>query len=377
MQTLAVSECTHSMLTINARFLTQPLTGVQRYALGMSSTLVGALADTQLLRPPGRLAVSASAVVAAQATEVGHLRGHMWEQFTLPRCLPEGALLWSPGNVGPVHARNHVVTIHDLFAVTNPEWVSRRFHYVYTWLVPQLAQRARHLLTVSAYSKSKIVDLLNVDPEKISVIPPGFDPEIFNPLAQPPSKAMRKRLGLPSDYILTLSSLEPRKNLGAVIKAWRRIPGHCRLPLVVAGAFGRSAVFGSSSRIDDAANGPQPHLVGRVSDSDLPSLYAGATAFVYVSLEEGFGIPPLEALACGVPLVTSNTSALSENYANFALLVDPKRDDDISQSIEAIIDGSWAPRAAPSVHRELASRFSWHVVGRQIARLFEQLGAVP
>lgn len=289
--------------------------------------------------------------------EVGRLGGHPWEQLELGRIASKsGGVLWSPVGAGPMGAKNHVPTIHDVFAVQFPEWVGRRFHLWYSFMMPRLARSARHIVTVSEYSKKGIVEAFGVPEEKISAIHLGVDSR-FGVATEDEAEATRRKYGLPRDFIMTLGSLEPRKNLDRVADAWSALDADGKPPLAIAGGLDRR-VYG-----DYDAEGLRRHedirLLGYVPDEDLPSLYGAATVFVYASLLEGFGLPPLEAMACGATVVVSDTSAMKETHGGMAHLVDPGDAESIADGIRKALEATKTPAEREAQSARVKERFDW------------------
>lgn len=256
--------------------------------------------------------------------------GHVWEQVYLPLATGK-RLLWSPNNTGPLSISRQVCTIHDLIPLDHPEWFNPRFVALYKWLMPRLVANLQHVIAISEFTKGRVIEHFQIDPKKVSVVPNGVD-SAFRPCSPERVKEVRKRIGLgEKPYVLCVSSLEPRKNLKRLLEAWTRLPQalHHEYQLVLAGAKGNSAVFGDAGLQDPP---PNALFAGYVSQEDLPALYSGAVLFAYPSLYEGFGLPPLEAMACGVPVVTSGTSSLPEVTAGAAIAVDP-------MNVEAVAEG--------------------------------------
>ncbi len=188
-------------VTVNGRFMSQRITGVQRYAHEL------------LARGGDRLAI-----VSPRAPAQG-VRGHFWEQSILPRHL-NGGLLWSPCNTGPLTVRNQVVTIHDCSFHDCPNCFSSMFANWYRWLIPRLARRARRIITVSRFARGRLVEFTGVDEDRIVVIPNGVA-EQFSPVPLHFVAEVKRRLKLPERYVLSVGSVEPRKNLPRLLKAWR------------------------------------------------------------------------------------------------------------------------------------------------------------
>ena len=263
---------------LNARGLMQPLTGVQRYAEELYERLSGHLTAIKPLPGWGLGA-----------------RGHLWEQFWLPQFC-DRRLLWSPGNTGPLACANQVVTIHDASTLDHPEWFEHNFAALYGWLLPRLARRVRAIITVSAFSKERLISRLPIAESKIHVVPNGLSEE-FRPRQ---ASEYEGALDLKDPFFLYVGSLEPRKNLGCLLKAWDEA-AFKDWRLVIVGV--RNPIFESMSIKTDS---PRVHFMGRLGNRELLSLYRTAHAFVSPSVYEGFGLPPLEAMACGCPCVVSD-----------------------------------------------------------------------
>lgn len=359
-------------LTVNARFMTQRLTGVQRYALEMCQALESHL-TLRLFHPRRPIQTP----VDAPAQPLGRFGGHLWEQTELgPQLAAERVwaasshqsepLLWSPCNVGPVSIRRQLVTIHDLVSIRHPEWVSRPFHLYYQALLPLLAKRVRHVVTISEHSKMTIIDTLGVPDSNVTVIPNGISQQ-FTRASDETIADVKSRYDLPETFILSLGSLEPRKNLLGLLDAWLTLPKAERVPLVIAGGVGEKGVFGNFDK--ETLEHAGVRWLGYVPDNDLPALLSAAAVFAYVSLEEGFGLPPLEALACATPVVTSDHSALRENCAGEAVLVTPTDKDSIAVGLQDALSQSESLPLRLARAERLKTRFNWQRSAAQLAEL--------
>jgi len=306
-----------------------------------------------------------------------HLRGiagHVWEQLALPalarsRLQPrQQGVLWSPANMGPLAISRQVLTIHDLSPLDHPEWFAPAFALWYRQVLPILARRVRRVLTPSGFSRGRIIQRLNLPAEKISVVPPGVDPALFHPAD---SAVVRARYGLAETYLLFVGSLEPRKNLPALLSAWERVgPRFSAVELVIVG--GRSPVFRRAlPRQGKTLLPAHVRFLGAVPDSDLPALYSGAAAVVLPSLYEGFGLPVIEAMACGTPVISSRMGALAETAAEAAILVDPVDSEALARAIEQILrdDGLRAELRERGIER--AAYFAWRETAGRIWTLLQ------
>lgn len=300
------------MIEINGRFLTQKMTGVQRYAYEIISRFDD---HSYKVMAPKNVKIQADYPKITNH-DVGIGSGYFWEQFSLPTATDKEKILWSPCNMGPAILRNQIVTIHDVFSIENPEWVSSKFHKWYAAVLPLLARRSKKIITVSEYSKARIVEILNVNDSKVRVLGNGVSEKFYKRSRQEIEK-VRMKYNIKEKYILTLSSIEKRKNLSRVLQAWSALSSK-EYEMVVAGGLGSKKVFGESVDLGNSAN-----FIGYVDEVDLPALYSGASAFIYVPLAEGFGIPPLEAAACGTRVITSNNTGILEHAQEYAYLVDP------------------------------------------------------
>lgn len=341
---------------VNARISLAPLTGVNRY---LAEVLAAWPGEPPLqLCPPG--------------WATSGVPGHLWEQLVLPRRLA-GELLWSPVHSGPVAYAPQVVTVHDVVPLEHPEWLAARFARWYRWMLPRLLQRAERLIAVSGFTRNRIVASLGIDPERIEVIPLGVNPR-FVPVGADAIERMRAALGLGErPYFLSLGSLEPRKNLAGLLDAWQRaLPGlPTDLQLVVAGAAGRSAVFGRGARSEWPSRCIAP---GRVDDHWLPALYSGADCFAYLSHYEGFGLPPLEAMACGTPVLVSDIDVFREISGDAALRAAPGDPNAIAEALVRIAGSPELGQQYAELGRARAAQYRWSETARATAEVLRRVG---
>lgn len=332
---------------VNGRYLVQQMTGQQRYAREIVARLSNQL---EIIAPP--------------ASFKG-VRGHLWEQMALP-CRMRSDLLWSPSTTGPLTVRSQVVTIHDCAFFDEANCFSRAFAAWYQFLVPRLARGGRKIITVSEFSKQRIVELCRVSPDKVTVVYSGVGQQFRVHYAEEIAN-VRQQLKLPERYILCVGSLEPRKNLRRLLTAWRQLqPRLPEVSLVLVGA--KSHVF------RDAGMAEQPagvHLMGYLSDEWLPAVYSGAEMFVYPSVYEGFGLPVLEAMQSGVPVVTSNVTALPEVAGAAAWLVDPLDVESIATGIERVATDSALVHDLKARGLKRAAQFTWDQAARETWQVLE------
>jgi len=319
---------------VNLRTLGYGITGVQRYLLSILPHMPSELKSVKPLQ-------------ALQG-----IKGHLWEQLYLPAQL-QNQLLWSPGNTGPLGVSRQVLTVHDIASLDHPEWFERKFALWYAALLPRLIRKVRAIITVSHFSKDRIVRLTRVKPEHVHVIYNGVDRR-FRPVDSKTVTRLRSDFGLNSPYLLFVGSLEPRKNLKMLFEAWQ-LGGFDGATLAVVGASGH--LF-QRLQFDPIPDGVR--LLGRVEDEVLPALYSGAAGFVYPSIYEGFGLPPVEAMACGCLIAVSDIPAHREVCGGTAIYFDPFSPEDIAKKLESLLRLDSALRAA-LVEQGLAraALYSW------------------
>lgn len=297
----------------------------------------------------------------------------LWEQLAQGRALRVvGAdLAHGPVFVGPLAAPCPVVvTVHDLSFLRYPH-LFRPANRFYLRLFTRLSvQRARRVIAVSAYTAEETVRLLGVAREKIRVVYHGVDP-IFRPLAAEEVAAFRARRGLPDRFVLFVGTLEPRKNLVRLIEAFARSGADAETALVLAGARGwyDDNVFATVER---SGLSSRVHFPGYVPNDELPLWYNAARAFAYPSLYEGFGLPVLEAQACGTPVLTSSVSALPEAAGDGALMVDPYDVEAIAESLHRLLTDETLRGVLRRRGLEHAARFSWPRTAAETVAVFQE-----
>ncbi len=267
-----------------------------------------------------------------------------------------------------------MVTIHDLSFVRQPESVMPGMsNYLNTW-VPRSVAQADHVIAVSEATRQDLISLYDTPPQKVSVLYHGVTPE-FQPIqTETALKAVRQKYNLgEAPFILSLGTIQPRKNYQRLIQALAQIKAP--LALVIGGGRGwhYDAIFGEVER-----QGLQErvHFPGFVADEDLPALYSAATLFVYPSLYEGFGLPLLEAMACGTPVVSSNQSSLPEVVEQAGVLVNPYEVDDITQAMSNLLDDETRRQKLSVAGLEQAAKFSWDEMAQKLVKLYQTVLSV-
>lgn len=324
-------------LFVNARAMGKKHTGVERYTAEIANQLNDKI---QILHPQKPFSGAA---------------GHLWEQLFLPMRIPRRGVLWSPANSGPLRVGNQVLTLHDISVLEHPEWFSPVFAAWYKFLLPRLVKRVRKIVTVSDYSKDRIRLRFQVPGDQIIVISNGVDQHHFRPRVRKEIRHVRKKYRLEREYVLTVCTWQPRKNLHNLLSAWQQVSIRFpQLELIIVGRKGK--VYRNQAYIPLPVN---VRWLVAVSDNDLPALFSGAFACVQPSLYEGFNLPVLEAMACGTPVLAANTTATPGLVSDAGMLFDPRNVEDMVVNLEAVFEDDSLRSKMREWGQERASHYSW------------------
>jgi glycosyltransferase involved in cell wall biosynthesis len=277
----------------------------------------------------------------------------------------------------PTRARRLVLTVHDLAFRLLPETAPQSTRW---WLgrLDGALQRAARIIAVSEATRRDLIDLYSVSEDRVVVVPHGVDHDVFRPPSAEAVTAARARFGIDGPYLLALGGIEPRKNLPRLVEGFARLPTDLAVNLVVAGGSAAWNPEGSNllMRALDGLPASLRHRVivtGYVTDEEKVSLLGGAKALIYPSLYEGFGLPLLEAMACGAPVLTSKVSALPEVAGGAALLVDPMDVGAIADGMERLLRDDELREQLRAAGVAWAAGFDWSETARQTAAVLHQV----
>lgn len=331
---------------LNGKWLSAQPSGMQRYA--------GEVARRVLeLDPAARVVVPRDAVLPdwlpASRVVRSRLRGIAFEQLALP-WRARGSMLLNLAGPAPMVKRDQLVVMHDVTPARFPRTFSRRFVLWYSLLYRVLARRARHLATVSEFSRGELAEVLGIDPARFAIAPNGHE-HALSARAEARDITLTADLAVHTteDYVLCVGNLTPSKNLAPVTRAL----ADAGIPVVVVGAAGSRRVFAEESPLQR----PGIHLAGRLSDGELALLLRNARALVFPSLYEGFGLPLVEAQALECPVIASDRASIPEVAGEGAVYFDPTRPEDAVARVQAL-DAGERRRLVASGRRNVA-RFSW------------------
>ncbi|HVU61365.1 MAG TPA: glycosyltransferase family 1 protein [Mycobacteriales bacterium] len=333
-------------LVVDGRFLSGRATGLHRVARGFVAAAKEAGVDLEVWTP-GRV----DDPLADRALRVpgGRLGGRLWEQVILPAAAARHTI-WSLTNTAPL-ARPGIVVVHDLAATVGPEWFAGSMR-LYAHSVLTSARRAKHVITVSRAVRSELV-AHGVGEERITVVSPAVDGR-FAPAPSADVERLRASLGLDAEYVVMVGWADPRKDVATAVAAHERTVGELPHDLVLVGSG--HPTFAPVPR----PSGERIKIVGHASDPDLVALLTGAKALLYPSRYEGFGLPPLEAMACGTPAIVSDIPALRESTAgSSARLVAPEDAEGWAAALREGLSGTLTRPSPPTR--------SWQSVGAELA----------
>lgn len=350
-----------SPVVVNCRFLTRPVTGVERFAEELTTGLVNLRDDILLVAPAGDL--RRNEIGGQPVHRVGRLRGHLWEQSELPRFARRqgNAMMLNLANTGPAFSHRQIVAIHDINHRRNPASFSWRFRTLYRVLTPLLIRNAAALVTVSQFSKQEIAAYYG-RADGVFIIPNAVGDWVRLP-GQKPARAVD------DEFFLLVGSPSAHKNIGAALTGFRtyRSSGG-RVGLVLAGAAHASLTATTA----DAVDGVQS--IGRVTDEELAWLYQHCKAFLFPSTYEGFGIPPIEAQAVGAPVLASDIPALREVLnRESALWFAPEEPTQIARALAIVGDDPARMAQLSEEGRRNADRFSWQDSASALSELIDRL----
>jgi glycosyltransferase involved in cell wall biosynthesis len=369
--------------------------GIIAYGLNTGLTGIGRYM-VQLARALARLPADLTVVLLTTTTNDRYGLSAEFETYVLPLCRLAPALLTlgnpavayavkrygldiihDPNGIAPFLAprlgAKRIVTIHDAFAYVHPEMHNRFDNWRYRWHLPYAAGRADAVITNSQHSQSDLVLHLGLPADHVHVTPLGVDCS-FTPVSDGPGRAaVLAGYGIKPPYLLYVGSINGRKNVARLFEAYARVRArHPEVTLVVGGKrqWQTAEIDATFRRLD---LGDNIHFTGYLDDADLPALYSAAAAFVFPSLYEGFGLPPLEAMACGTPVVTSNVSSLPEVTGEAALLVDPLDVAGLAAAIGRVIDDPALAATLRARGLARAQQFTWERAARETLAIYNQV----
>jgi glycosyltransferase involved in cell wall biosynthesis len=355
----------------NGRFLTKPIIGVQRYASELLQALDKVLENEETISqkykfvcliPPETNPDTLPDWKNIHIQKCGHLHGNLWEQIELPFFARKG-LLVDLCNIGPIFHFNQIVVFHDASVFAVPNAYSKTFQLKYRIIFWILARTARKILTDSQFSMNELAHYLKINKNKIITIPAGCE-HILN--APPDFSILKDERLTQSLFLLAVGSSSPHKNVVNLVKAIGKVSDQSVNLVIAGGNF--SKVF---KTVRESESSRIIHL-GYVTDAELRALYSRAIGFVFPSLYEGFGFPPLEAMTCGCPVICSNRASLPEICGDAALYFDPLDVEEISHQINQLIGNSSLQNSLRQRGFERVKQYTWKKAANQFWEILQK-----
>lgn len=350
------------MFVVNGRFLTQKPTGVHRYAFEICNQLYELGVDFYVAVPKE---INPDYNVNFKTVQCGSLTTHLWEQLSLPKYLKQqgSPLLVSLSGCGPLNYSNQIIAIHDVSHERHPEWFSKNYCRFYGYMFPKIGKKAHAIITVSEFSKKEIEETLDIPLDKIHVINcsiPSYHTSDNDSIEEIENKSDER-------YILSVSSMDPRKNFIRLVEAFNNLEDKSVKLYIIGMQFKAFNTPDMEKLIQENVV-----LTGYLDDESLQKMYKNALFSVYPSLYEGFGIPPLESMSYGCPVIASDIPALREINGEAALYTNPMDVADMSIKMNLLLHDTELRNKLSEKGREQVQKYSWLKSAQQVLELVKQ-----
>ena len=369
------------LIAINATFMHENPTGLGRYTYEVVKALLEIECDfdftiysssSELKRLFPDKVMSVSSITSPSLGYKGHLMRLLWLQTILPFKLKKqrASLFYSPVAEGILNPPlKQVITIYDFIHLKFPEMYSqKKYYYYYNYTLPIILRNSQAIVCISENTKKDLLSFYGIKDKPIYVIYEGFDKQRFYPRDK---GVMYKRYGL-KKYLLYIGDLKPYKNLERSLEAFAML-GLKDYIFVIGGRKDPRYYPRIKSKVEELSLQDRVLFLGYVHEEDLPHLYSEAEAFIFPSLYEGFGLPPLEAMACGCPVLTSNVASLPEVCGDAAFYVDPYNTEAIAEGMYKILTDEKLKKELIRKGLERVKLFSWKNAAMQLIKVFEEV----
>jgi glycosyltransferase involved in cell wall biosynthesis len=380
-------------IAFNAHFLHEPFTGTGRYVYNLLSALGRAdgyneyhllTSHSVEVRPDTPDTFKWETVPVGAASRAGeNVEKVVWEQRTFPAAAKRlGARLAHVPHFAPpmrTHGVPTIITIHDVVPLRVPAYRGSPTAQAYTQLVARAAHHASAIIAISEFTKLDIMEALQIPAERIRVIREAPDPR-FRPASIEAQQAVRAKYGLGERFVLNVGGMDARKNISALIGGFATAyfsVGDRELQLFIAGdptRLGSSPIYPDWQPLAETFGITERIICARVDEEDLPALYSAAAVFAFTSLYEGFGLTPLEAMACGAPVVCSNATALPEVVGVAGMQVDARDPEAVAAGIQRVLESSETAQRLRDWGLAHARGFTWRQVATETIGLYAALG---
>ncbi len=362
-------------IALDCRTVTAPKTGDRTYALTLSRALAAVDPENEyLFYTWEETTLTASTNPRVESVNLPASPRWTWTPFAFPLDLRrrKADIAHVQYLVPPLAPCSVITTIHDVAFRRFPKLFPLKHRLLLNALIPASIHNAAMVITGSEATKRDLIELFDAPDDKVVVTPYAVDASYQPREREQARRVVRERFGIEGPYVLSVGVIQPRKNLPRLVRAFSRLSGKVPHRLVLVGKEGWA-----SEELKEAVGacrpGREPIFTGYVADADLPDLYAGADLFVYPSLYEGFGLPVLEAMACGTAVVTSTTSSLPEVAGDAAALVEPTDVKALAEAMLRLLQDAPAREALAAKGLARARTYSWERTARETIQVYEQV----
>lgn len=358
---------------INATILDERPTGLGVYIKNIITKLNNKNIDFEVFCPidiPNVKVVKTTEKLKTTYKKKGGLVRFLWTQFVLPFKVSKNDIVYHPFQYLSILSRaKQIITIHDFIPLYYPE-IAKHQYYYYKLVMPILLKRAEKIVCISENTKDDVLKFFKVDESKIVRIYNGYDEELFN------TKDIRKNVvekyNINKSYFISVGAGYSHKNLEAALRAFKKVNINEQYEFIIVGKDSEYIKKLKELSLELEIN-HSVKFVGYVPDSDLPTLYNKSMAFVYPTLYEGFGLPILEAMACGTAVLCSNNSSLPEVYGECAIAFDPKDEGAIVKSMNLLLNNSSLRERLIEQSKEQIKKFDWDLTATDIVKLINEI----
>jgi len=360
-------------IVVNSRFLCQPLTGIQRFAIEISLWLKAQFKDEIVFVTPSGI-TQTDIAEKLDAKIIGTHSGQIWEQWDLLKYLNKNGkpLLLCLSGGAPVFYKNLIFSLHDIVYIRYPQSYSFGYRLFYKILMPPVLRHAKSVITVSEFSKKEISDYYKVPMEKIHVVYNAVS-DIFNNVQREEDASTDNEVPA-ARYFLAVSSPAYHKNFPFLVQSFLQADLSDDIQLYIVGKLD-SSLYRPGQLPDGMEDNPRIHFLGRVSDEQLVQLYSKALAFVFPSLYEGFGIPPLEAQACRCLVLSSDKASLPEVLQDSALYFSPDKVETLVRQLQFALDpkNDYIVESLRLRGMHNVERFGWQFSAQKTAEIINSI----
>lgn len=269
--------------------------------------------------------------------------------------------------------KKSVVVIYDTCFLDTPQFVAKRNKRYLTRFVKKSVNRSDHIITISDSTKQSIIKHYNISSKDITVINPAVNLQIYKPARIKEIQAVKKKYGIDGKYLLYMGTIEPRKNIAGIIRAYKSLPESVRSTYRLVLAGGKGWLDDEIDQLISESNPEQIVKTGYIDEQDAPILYSGAEIFIYPSFYEGWGMQILESMACGTPVITADNSSLPEAGGKAATYVRAGDDVGLTKAIEGLLGHKDLYKKKVEAGIEHSKQFTWEESGEQLKKVFEEL----